>query len=353
MADGDAGLFDFSDLGGKRVGQAFDFSDLGGQRVEEADEQQPRGGFFGKFTDLGAISVENHPEWVQGWPLSAEAPSQPPRVSTPTPAPAGSASTTPNRRADQQTTPLDFSDLGGRRVKPTQTEPQQPDKPGFSQRWAEGMGIPVTQEEEDAMREEMKPRWYDFAFPVYGRGLKMVGGMAANAARQLYAGGKEVYQEGQNIKTPADVIPALTRTYVSGQEHLLKAVPGGEQLWNFGQDVHEGNWAGAAGGATSAFLQAALGDALFGERPSASKATPTVTPSVPPTVPPEEVVTTRPVVDTHEQSFERHQPENRALEQRRTPESATNEKKASTNYRKTFFDAYPEHKGKSCGPSCD
>jgi hypothetical protein len=115
----------------------------------------------------------------------------------------------------------------------------------------------------------------------------------------LYQGGKEAYQEGQNIKTTADIIPALTRTYVSGQEHLLKAVPGGEQLWNFGQDVHEGNWAGAAGGATSAFLQAALGDALFGERPNAPKVTTTATPSVPSPIPAEETVRTlHPAVET-------------------------------------------------------
>jgi hypothetical protein len=369
MADGDAGLFDFSDLGGQRVGQAFDFSDLGGQRVEEADEQSSPGGFFGKFADLGAISVENHPEWVQGWPLSAETPAQPYRVSTATAAPAGTASTTPNRRADQQTTPLDFSDLGGRRVKPTQTEPQQPDKPGFSQRWAEGMGIPVTQEEEDAMREEMKPKWYDFAFPVYGRGLKMVGGMAANATRQLYQGGKEAYQEGQNIKTTADVIPALTRTYVSGQEHLLKAVPGGEQLWNFGQDVHEGNWAGAAGGATSAFLQAALGDALFGDGPRAPKDIPSATPPGPRTISAEDTVPTpRLVSETPRLPSGRYNEEGApasttSLQQESSasaahdagisPERASSTKtrrlevpRTSTNYRETFFKAHPELRGK-------
>jgi hypothetical protein len=220
------------------------------------------------------------------------------------------------------------------------------------------MGIPVTQEEEDAMREEMKPKWYDFAFPGYGRGLKMVGGMAANAARQLYQGGKEAYQEGQNVKTTADVIPALTRTYVSGQEHLLKAVPGGEQLWNFGQDVHEGNWAGAAGGATSAFLQAALGDALFGERPSGPKATATATRSVPPSSMGEVIPTPRPAAAELRQPSGRYETEGAApSKSSETPgASAASTEKNSTfgaptrplTHRadvKEFFQRNPELKG--------
>jgi hypothetical protein len=105
---------------------------------------------------------------VQGWPLSAETQDQPGRVATPTPVLTAPGPSTPNRRANQQTTPLDFSDLGGKRVNFSQTAPSQPDKPGFSQRWAEGMGIPVTQEQEDAMREEMKPKWYDFVAPGWG-----------------------------------------------------------------------------------------------------------------------------------------------------------------------------------------
>jgi hypothetical protein len=201
----------------------------------------------------------------------------------------------------------------------SQTAQGEADKPGFSQRWAEGMSIPVTQEQEDAMREEMKPKWYDVVAPGWGRGAKMVGGMAVNAAEQAYQGGKEAYQEGQNIKTQADVIPALTRAYVSEQEHLTRALPGGEQLWNFGQDVHEGNWRGAAGGASAAFLQAALGDAVLGEGPggrtvprsgaqtqvAALPRAPVLdaaTPSTPPTVPIEDIATTpRPPTNPLEQ----------------------------------------------------
>src|SRR5262249_46993298 len=112
MADADAGQWDFSDLGGQKVGQAVDFSDLGGQRVDETDEEQPSGGFFGKFADLGAISVENHPEWVQGWPLSEGQSAQTQNSSTAT-------------SSNQPAKPLDFSDIGGRLVSPTRSQADQ------------------------------------------------------------------------------------------------------------------------------------------------------------------------------------------------------------------------------------
>ena len=342
MANGNGEPLDFSDLGGRRIwppAEKLDFSDLGGRRIGEETLTE---GYFTRFVDLGA-SVEHHPEWLMGWTLSAPS-AQPQQQSRPL-----DFGDLGGRRIWPPTEKLDFSDLGGRRVgeaqpdtpiRPTQAPAQpasmlpktriqassgfgnqeiekvsfnsaqneapgmragsaggqlvkfaqpvqsKPDKPGFSQRWAEGMNIPVTQEQEDALREEMKPKWYDLVAPQW-RGLKMVGGMVGNAARQLYEGGKEAYQEGRSIKTPADVIPALTRTYVSGQEHLLKAAPGGEQLWNYGQDVNDGNWRGAAGGATAAFLQAGLADALFGEGSSVRKP---AAKSVAPIISPEEAV---------------------------------------------------------------
>src|SRR6266849_2742640 len=119
MADGEAVQFDFSDLGGQRVGQALDFSDMGGQRVGEADEQQPSEGFFRKFGNLD-ISADNHPEWVKGWRASAGPSPQPQKPTLPT---------SPN----QQVKPLDFSDIGGRRVSaPTSHVSQQTDGHDFS-----------------------------------------------------------------------------------------------------------------------------------------------------------------------------------------------------------------------------
>ena len=120
MADGEAGQLDFSDLGAQRVGQALDFSDLGGQRVEQSEEQQAPGGFFDKFGSLGTLSVESHPEWMKGWRASAGPSPQPQKPTLPT---------SPNHQAK----PLDFSDIGGRRVSvPTSHVSQQTDGHDFS-----------------------------------------------------------------------------------------------------------------------------------------------------------------------------------------------------------------------------
>ncbi|HTD21877.1 MAG TPA: hypothetical protein VK738_04440 [Terriglobales bacterium] len=109
MPDGQEEQLDFSDIGGQRVApppvQEFDFSDLGGQRVGRVDAQQPSGGFFSGFGDLGPLSVQNHPGWLKEWPTTtATATSRQPQS-------AGVSAS-----ENQQTTPLDFSDIGGQRV---------------------------------------------------------------------------------------------------------------------------------------------------------------------------------------------------------------------------------------------
>jgi len=109
MPDDQDGQLDFSDIGGQRVApppvQEFDFSDLGGQRVGRVDAQQSSGGFFSGFGDLGPLSVQNHPEWLKEWPTTtATATSRQPQS-------AGVSAS-----ENQQTTPLDFSDIGGQRV---------------------------------------------------------------------------------------------------------------------------------------------------------------------------------------------------------------------------------------------
>jgi len=205
---------------------------------------------------------------------------------------------------------IDFRDLGGRRVNLAQTAQDKPELPGFSQRWAEGMGIPVTQEEEDAMREEMKPKWYDFVAPGWGRGLKMLYGVGKNAYEHAKEAANEAVTSAGNISKGEAIAPNLVRAGESYVENQIKSVPGGEQLWNFGGDVADKNWRGAAGGTTAAFLQALLMDAIGGERPSAPKA---LTPSVPPTIPAEEVaVTPRPVADTPGQPFGKYERESSA-----------------------------------------
>ncbi len=109
MPDGQEEQLDFSDIGGQRVGpppaQEFDFSDLGGQRVGRADAQQSSGGFFGGFGDLGPLSVQNHPEWLSGWPAA-----------TTSVISAQPQSTGVSASANRQAEPLDFSDIGGQRV---------------------------------------------------------------------------------------------------------------------------------------------------------------------------------------------------------------------------------------------
>jgi len=180
------------------------------------------------------------------------------------------------------------------------------------------MGIPVTQEEEDAMREEMKPKWYDLVAPQW-RGLKMVGGMVKNAWEQQKQAAQDAIEAGRNIGKGEDVLPNLVRSATSNAEHNLKSLPFGEQLWNFGQDVHEGNWGGAAGGATAGFLQAALMDAMGGERSSAPEAPPSATPYVRPTIPAEETVPTpRPVAETPGQPVGKYESESSAPASRST-----------------------------------
>src|SRR5436189_4556430 len=120
MAGGGGVQFDFSDIGGQRVRQGLDFSELGGQRVEQSGGQQGPGGFFDKVGSLGTLSVESHPEWVKGWRASAGPSPQPQKPTLPT---------SPNHQAK----PLDFSDIGGRRVSvPTSHVSQQTDGHDFS-----------------------------------------------------------------------------------------------------------------------------------------------------------------------------------------------------------------------------
>jgi len=104
MADMNAEPLDFSDLGGRRIWHAaerLDFSDIGGRRIGEVAPT----GYFSRFGDLGALSVEHHPEWLRQWQAS--------RTSEPHPAAP--------RNSSQPAKPLNFSDLGGKRVwRPTE-----------------------------------------------------------------------------------------------------------------------------------------------------------------------------------------------------------------------------------------
>lgn len=110
MAEGQVRL-DFSDMGGRRVWppeEMLGVSDIGGQKSGEAE---PQDGYFSQFGDLGPLSVENHPEWLTGG-----------RESTGSQQPHDSGA---GRISSQPTKPLDFSDLGGRRISPPLSQSSQ------------------------------------------------------------------------------------------------------------------------------------------------------------------------------------------------------------------------------------
>jgi hypothetical protein len=217
MADGDAGQLDFSDLGGQRVGQTFDFSDLGGQRVEQADE--PPEGFFGKFADLGAISVENHPEWVRGWPLSDGSSAQLETGNAPV-------------SAGQPTGTLDFSDLGGRRVSSARPQVrQQPHGPDFSDLGGVRLGQAAPKQTQKSTWEQLA----DLNDAIHDAEMRT----AVGAAKDLWESAKGIgslfkppdfmlHPIEQKPKTPGEAISqgAQAGAYTTGLTTLGRAVKG-------------------------------------------------------------------------------------------------------------------------------
>lgn len=140
-----------------------------------------------------------------------------------------------------------------------------PPPPGFTSRFAEGMGIPTSTEQ----LKSSLPDPQDLGNP----GL-LAGKTATKAAlgygKQVYKGAKEGLQEGvdaaKNIAAGQPIAPNLGKAAYGAAHAAMQAVPGlGTATETAGEDIHNKNYSGAAGGVLAATIQALM---LKGSKPS-------------------------------------------------------------------------------------
>lgn len=145
----------------------------------------------------------------------------------------------------------------------------------FSERFSEGFGgIPTSKEDASKLQKKLA---LDGLINVLTEGVgKTIWDMGSNAATQFKSGVgtqrdtiHDTVSDLKGARNLTDRLAALKRgavkSLVAGSETELKMLPGGEQLWNMGEDFQSGRYMGALGGGTAFLLQAMLMDALMGK----------------------------------------------------------------------------------------
>jgi hypothetical protein len=222
------------------------------------------------FSDLGAKTVQPPPSPATSAPAVPGAPAGPPSVS---------AQASPNQN---NSAPLDFSDLG---TRPVLAEQPGHEKPGFFDRVYQTRGIKSMVEaakshaaEDAAARDAALAaiKSNDFATAaetllkhvakravnapgIAGPGLDAVSGVVQNTLQH----GKAAYQAARSGKTGEAIAQGAEAVPLVGP----LAAQVGEPL---GEDLRNKNWWGAAGDIVSGGLQAGL--ALVGGKASAAEA---------------------------------------------------------------------------------
>lgn len=164
---------------------------------------------------------------------------------------------------DQQAVVARMRVLAQQGTTPAPTAPK-PQPLGFVTRAGQGLGIPTTGKELEAMQPSTAEK---------------IIGPAATGAKMGYAYGKNLYTEGKKAASEigetftqgGDIGPRLGKAAAATSEFILKGLlgpVGGGAVQAWGEDINSKNYSGAAGSALAVLVNALL---LHGSRPLADK----------------------------------------------------------------------------------
>lgn len=151
-----------------------------------------------------------------------------------------------------------------------QQAPQE--RPGFFTRLGQSLGIPTSQQELAAFTADAAKHPEEFLGPAgviqkMGRGYSDTVQANAKDFRNDMQGIASDVKSGAN--TPGQ---AVQRLGLSSAEQAVKDFPiFGPTIWNYGSDIQQGNYSGAAGGATGFAAQVAGPKALETAKPIVSR----------------------------------------------------------------------------------
>lgn len=145
--------------------------------------------------------------------------------------------------------------IGGPLPPPASAKPAVPPPPGFFSRAAEGLGIPRSEAEFRALEPTTGEKIVDILAP----GGRQIYNVVKNVAGHAREAAHEVKEAGDNAAAGEPVLPQMGKAAYGVVKGAVNSVPGvGPPVENFGEDVAQGNTAGAVGDALATTVQALL-----------------------------------------------------------------------------------------------
>ena len=137
-----------------------------------------------------------------------------------------------------------------------------PEKPGYFKRLGQSLGLPTSMEELEAAKPSLKSVAETAALPIIA-GPKLLYNYGKTAARGIAEGAKEAYEAGGNVGEGQDVLPNLWKAAHGFVHAALQSTPIiGPSIETAGNDIHDENYSGAAGGLTGVIGQVAAPELL-------------------------------------------------------------------------------------------
>lgn len=140
--------------------------------------------------------------------------------------------------------------------------PEAPPAPGFIDRVTQG--LPHSLHEAAAMTGT-PTSWHELADMLhqgqvpFDPASAMIHGYLNTAKKGIQEGAQEAKEAGENVAEGGPIGANIGKAIAGGAHAALQAIPGvGPVVETAGQDFHEGNYPGAAGGLTNAVAQIAL-----------------------------------------------------------------------------------------------
>lgn len=129
-----------------------------------------------------------------------------------------------------------------------------PEKPGYGTRLAQSIGVPSS-------KEELAQRASMFTNPADSTLTGVASKVIKGYGSQVKANYDDYHESLRGLAADLNAgrmtkEQGMRQLFNLSAEQAIKAVPGlGQSLWNYGSDVQQGNYAGAAGGATGIAAQ--------------------------------------------------------------------------------------------------
>jgi hypothetical protein len=142
-----------------------------------------------------------------------------------------------------------FANNAPKASAPDTPTPEPAERPGFFKRLAQAFGVPDSNEGVAAVKAEADIRQHPENLIPLVSGAKVVGRMAGAVVDKVKQGAKEGLEAERNVKEGGPLLPNIAKASFAGLPDVAQG---------YGEDINNGNYWGAGGTATAAFLQAAL-----------------------------------------------------------------------------------------------